>query len=68
VNDWAEGIAQIVRSYIDDQVVQLRAENLTLRASLAETQAKLAARVSDLESQDNLADFVDHVARELSHG
>ena len=66
MNDWAEGIAQIVRSYIDDQVVQLRAENLTLRALLTETQTKLASRVSELESEDNLEAFVDYVARELS--
>ena len=68
MNDWAEGIAQIVRSYIDDQVVQLRAENLTLRASLTETQTKLATRMSQIESQDNLSDFADSIARGLSDG
>ena len=67
MNDWAEGIAEIVRAYIDDQVVQLRSENLTLRASLNETQTKLAARVSDLESQENLAAFAEYIAKELSH-
>jgi uncharacterized membrane protein len=57
VNDWAEGIAQIVRAYVDDQVVALRAENQTLRELVYEARQQVRdteSRMVALESQDNV--------------
>jgi hypothetical protein len=84
VNDptaWADGVAQIVRDYLEDQVGELRAQHATVSASVPELKRemvmatdelrgltnRLDQRLEKLEASEPLAQLADYIARELSH-